>query len=384
MRRACEQGSEAGWHGNRGTDQRLDDAVEFGRMCRGDYGPVALGALPAQSFEQVDRRGGVRAEDFAVTLVAFADRRADRRVVDRHGDELAAQSGGVRIQPCQPLEVARRADVHRVRDRCDARLCGVVGAGEEVRQHAVGVGRECDASDRQTAGAREYAGDGIAEVAGRHDEVEGRTACAEVLQRGIGVVAHLRQQTAEADAVGGTERRDRTQRVVAQRLLGHTLTVVERAVDAQGAHIAAECAQLVRLAWRDAAVGIEDRDLEAGQSGEGCAYSRAGVARGRDDDRQRLVRLARKPLHAGGEEARAEILERGGGSVEQFEYVVAWRGQRAQRRVEGECLRADRRQFGCERVVDEERREQARGDGGQVVAAIEVGWRKLRQRLRHV
>ncbi len=89
------------------------------------------------------------------------------------------------------------------------------------------------------------------------------------------------------------ERRLRAQRLVAERLLDHALAIVERSGDAQCAHVAAETAELMRLAWRDAAIGIQDDDAEAGQTGERRAHCRAGVARGGDDDRQRLAFVAR-------------------------------------------------------------------------------------------
>ena len=74
---------------------------------------------------------------------------------------------------------------------------------------------------------------------------------------------------------------------------------------------------------------------------------------------------------AGGEEARAEILERGGRAVEQLEHVVVRRRQRQQRRGEVEGFAADRRQFVRQRVAGEERSDESRGGVGQVAAEFQ-------------
>ena len=103
------------------------------------------------------------------------------------------------------------------------------------------------------------------------------------------------------------ERPLRLQRLVVERLLHQRLAVVEGTRHAQRLHVVAEAAELVRLARRHAAVGIEHHHAQAGLAMEGGGHGGAGVARWR-----RGWSAAARPARAGqrgGEEARAEIPE---------------------------------------------------------------------------
>jgi hypothetical protein len=66
---------------------------------------------------------------------------------------------------------------------------------------------------------------------------------------------------------------------VVECALHQRLAVVEAARHAQRAHVVAEGAELVRLARRDPAIGIEDHHAQAGDPVEGAADRGAGIAR---------------------------------------------------------------------------------------------------------
>ncbi len=313
----------------------------------------------------------------AVAAEALADQLADLRIVHRIGLELRAQRGIVAaVQPSQALEIARRADVHGIGHSSHAGLRRVVGAGEIIRQHMVGVGGQHDAAQRHAQAARQDRRQRIAEVAGRHHQVQRLRMRRVMDQCAVRVIAHLRQQPAQADAVGRTQRRLRLQLDIAQSLLHQRLAVVERASHAQRLDVVAEAAELMRLARRHAPVRIQHHHAQAGLAMEGRRHRRTGIAGGGDQDGQRRGGIAAQPRQASGEEARAEILERGGRPMEQLQRVVAGRGQRLQRRVEVEGLGADCRQFGSERVAVEEWRQQVRCGFSQIGAGPQCArWR---------
>ena len=297
-----------------------------------------------------------------MVAVATRDHLADGGIVDLIGGEGGAQSDVIAgVQPAQAFEVAGRPDVHRIGQRRHARRRRIGPAGEEVGQHPVGVGGQGDASERHPQRAGKDRGQRIAQVARGHDEIQRSAGGCPVAQRRMRVVAHLRQQAAQADAVGGTERGLRLQLGVVQRALHQRLAVVERTRHAQRHDVVPEAAQLVGLARRYAAIRIQHHHAQAGLAVECRGYGRTGIAGRRHQDRQRRVLVAAYTRHAGGQEARTEILECHRGPVEQLQHVVVRRTQWAQRRREIERLPADRRQFACQRITGEERRQQRGG-----------------------
>ncbi len=119
------------------------------------------------------------------------------------------------------------------------------------------------------------------------------------------------------------------QRGIGERGLDHPLTVVEAAGHAQCLHVVAEAAELMCLTRRDQAVGIQDHHLDAGLTMKRGGHRRTGIAGSGDENGERSFVCARKTAHAGGEEARADILERGSGAVEQLKHVPVVLWQRA-------------------------------------------------------
>lgn len=139
--------------------------------------------------------------------------------------------------------------------------------------------------DRHAQRARQHRGHCVAKIAGRHHQVEPAAMRRIVGQCRVCVVAHLRQQAAETDAVGRTQWRLRLQLAVGQRLLDHRLAVVERTRDTQCLDVVAEAAELVRLARGYAAIRIQHHHAHAGLAMEGRSHRRTGIARGGNDDR---------------------------------------------------------------------------------------------------
>ena len=88
-------------------------------------------------------------------------------------------------------------------------------------------------------------------------------------------------------------------------------------------------AELMCLTRRDQAVWIQDHHLDAGLTMKRGGHRRTGIAGSGDENGERSFVCARKTAHAGGEEARADILERGSGAVEQLKHVPVVLWQRA-------------------------------------------------------
>jgi hypothetical protein len=156
------------------------------------------------------------------------NRRADGHVIHRERAESCAQLGVVAVvEPAQALEVARRTHVHCIGHRRHTGLRLVVATIEVRRQHGIGIGGQHDLADRHAQRARQHGRHRVAQIAGRHHQVEPATMRGVVGQRRMRVVAHLRQQAAQADAVGRAQRHLRLQFAVGQRLLDHRLAIVE-------------------------------------------------------------------------------------------------------------------------------------------------------------
>src|SRR5688572_23614483 len=176
------------------------------------------------------------------------------------------------------------------------------------------------------------------------------------------------------------------ERRVGECFLHDALAVVERAAYGERPDVAAPTRELVRLQFGDAALRIQHDDVDprlAVKCGRDCA---AGVARGRNQNGQLAALIAADALHARGQEARAEILEGAGRSMEQLQHRQRRRRvrQTQERRREVERFVADRRQLGSQRIAGCERRQQSRGDLRQLDVGFELPRREVRKFLGNV
>ena len=149
--------------------------------------------------------------------------------------------------------------------------------------------------------------------------------------------------------------------IVEQRL-DDRLAIVERALDRHRMHVGPlDRRHLPPLDVGNAAMGKEDEDVGLRLTAERLDRRRAGVARGRAEDRrprspplQRAVHQPPQPLHG-------EILEGEGRPVEQFEHeeIVADLGQRRGRRVaeSGIGVLSQRQQLGLREILADIRRD---------------------------
>ena len=195
----------------------------------------------------------------------------------------------------QTFEVARHEDVHRRgRRRVERTVLIISTCADEVREHVVRIRRADELAHRQAHFLCVPAGENVAEVAGRHDEVEpvahGDHAAGDSVAVRREIVDDLRQQAAPVDEVGrGQEpaalRELGGKRLVAEDLLDAGLCIVK--VAAHGADrnvIACLCGHLQTLDLRHAAVGVEHEDLRARHVGKALQGRLAGVARGGNED----------------------------------------------------------------------------------------------------
>ena len=160
--RARQQGRQRRRHGHGGADQRFDDAVELGRVRRGGDAPVAVLAGGAQRFQHRCTAQAVCGQWISPWRRWHAlDGGAGwwRRPRRRHAARVA-QLHAASAQPAQTLEVAGGAHVHGISQGGDAGLGRVVGAGEESRQHVVGVAGQHQATHRQAEVPHQHGGQG--------------------------------------------------------------------------------------------------------------------------------------------------------------------------------------------------------------------------------
>ena len=165
--------------------------------------------------------------------------------------------------------------------------------------------------------------------------------------------------------------------VGAQGLLQHALAVVEDTLDGEGVDVVAPAGQEPLLFRRDPAPGEEHDDLEVLLAVEGSGDGRAGVAGGRHEHRARRLVLAAQAL---GHEARTDVLEGGGGAVEELEHfgpLAVAEGREGDGEVEGSL--DDATQLGGQGVALEEGFEEVEGDlaQGAFCGAAPVDSRKV-------
>ena len=197
------------------------------------------------------------------------------------------------------------------------------------------------------------------------------------------LLADVRQEAGDVDAVG----RCQPQRVAEVRIqeggLDQGLAVVETAIHLQGGDVLPQGCELGLLHGAYAAAGIQDEDVRAGDAQEAVRDGTPGVTgRGDEDIDIPLVgEMAEEPGHEPG----ADILEREGRSMEEFQGVDPF-FHRHGRVVEGEGFRDDPVQVRAGNVLAEERGGHFLADlhEGKLGKAAEPVLGQRRNPLRHI
>ncbi len=131
------------------------------------------------------------------------------------------------------------------------------------------------------------------------------------------VVDHLRQQSADIDAVGGTEPKPASQCRITEGLFHQSLTIIEGAGDPQRRDILPPACQLLFLSRTHEARRVQDHHAHPRPPVEGRGHCASGVAGGRHQYGQGLRRRRFQTLQTLGQEARA--IECGSGSMIELE-----------------------------------------------------------------
>ena len=142
----------------------------------------------------------------------------------------------------------------------------------------------------------------------------------------------------------------------------------------------------MRLARGYPALREQHHNLHARPAVERRGHRAAGIAGGRDQDRQRAFSRLRQSSEAGGQESRADVLERGRRAVEKLEQPRASLadGKVGQRHRECERLRDDVAETGGQRGILEKRLQQSSRDLVQGPGTVEVAGFEPRQFFRQV
>ena len=372
------QAAQHGGHLGAGGGRELVHAFEIGAVGLEpqrlvDHARELVGARGAQQHTRRARVGrhlphheiaacGVRVDHIMVVAPAFGDHLAHLVLVGPAGGEQSADLreqlrrhliGAVLRQVVHQVgdqawillrhviqhafEVRGDEDVHRRRDRLVERAVAVVGAGrQEVEQHVVLVGGHDELAYRQAKHLRVVAGEHIAEIAGRHHEVDLVAHIDHLLFEQLRVrreiVDDLRHQAAHVDRVRRREHHMVVrgeafgELLVAEDLLDRGLRIVEIAVDGAHMHIGAGLrGHLQLLHAAHPALRVEHGDAGARGVGEPGQCGLARVARSGGHDHDLLVRVAvgrRGAGHEARQDLQRHILERACGAVEQFHHIV--------------------------------------------------------------
>src|SRR5690606_21119110 len=106
------------------------------------------------------------------------------------------------------------------------------------------------------------------------------------------VIRDLREKAAEVDAVRGGQPMLLSECRIDERRFDHRLTVVEAAVDLERLHVAAPARELMLLPRRYLPLREQHADAHALPAVERGRNGPAGIARRRDEDRERPAGVA--------------------------------------------------------------------------------------------
>ena len=222
----------------------------------------------------------------------------------------------------QALEIARHLDVHAGADGrhhlADFHAAGLQEAGEDV----VAVGRDDQLVDRQPHAARGIAGEHVAEIPGRHRERDRPVGRAEGDPAGD-VVDRLGGDPRPVDRIHRGQPAIGAKPGVAEHRLHQVLAVVEGALDRDVVDVGGfDRGHLAALDLGHPVLGVQHEDLDPGAVAAGLDGRRAGVARGRGDDRHPLAAPGEDVIEQPADDLQGVVLEGEGRAVEQLQQPV--------------------------------------------------------------
>ena len=202
---------------------------------------------------------------------------------------------------------------------------------EELVEDVVLVGGQHETTDRQAHRSRDVAGADVAEVAGRHGEVDDIVVARRRLEVPGEVVHDLSQQTGPVDRVDGADRVATLEAEVGRDRLDEILAIVEDAVDGDVVDVRLLQAEHLRLLERaHPAERRQHEDLDAALAFQGVLGGAAGVARCRAQDVEPAAAARELVLEGLADELHRDVLERERRAVRQAEHEDA-RLERPQR-----------------------------------------------------
>ena len=381
---AGEEGGEAGGELEVPADGAGDGFPELGGM--GGFAEEAGFAFVEAVLEGTIAAGAVRIQEVAGFGQALADCGYDRSVAhDRAGDVLPDFRPLMAVQVQDAGEVTGITHVHRVREGADAGHRHIGARLQVVEEYVVAVVRGDEPMDGKAHPTGHERGAEVAEVSARDaDHQLVSLAQARELRIAVEIVEGLRKEAGDIDAVGRCQTQRGAQVVIQERGLDQGLAVVEAAIDLQGCDVLPQGGELALLDRTDAALGIEDEDVRAGNAQEAVRDGAAGVA-GRGDEDIDLALILREMPQETGHEARTDVLESEGRPMEEFQGVnpLLHRNRRA---VEGKRFRDDPVQLGAGNILPEESARHLLRDlhEGELGHTLEPIGGKGRNPLRHI
>ena len=321
----------------------FDRIGEFRRM-RGRQHDVGDVQIRGVAVGHRQRHRGMGIDEIAGLAPGGADRSCGFGLVGAAGIEFLADGGEHRVgqheaaglfqrghQPPhglgvalagleqQPLEIRGDLDIHRGR-RGGVDVAHLVDAGlQRARQDVVDVRRDAQPAHRQAHALGDVAGKDVAEIAGRHGEIDGARGRAERHRRGE-VIDDLRDDARPVDRIDARQRDLVAELVVIEHRLHDRLAIVKGALDGERMHVgSARRRHHAALHVGDAPVREQHDEIDIVEAGKGIDRGAAGVARGRDHDGGALRALGKHMIHQPRDQLHRHVLEGERRAVEQLQ-----------------------------------------------------------------
>eukprot|EP01136_Pigoraptor_vietnamica_P043332 Opistho-1_new@18598 len=236
------------------------------------------------------------------------------------GKRGAVASGKVEQQA---FEVRADLDVHARRGGGRDGTGRIVAGRERAMQDVVHVGGDDQLGDGQAHPRRDIACEHVAEIPSRHRKCDFAVRRAEA-DGGVEIIDHLRHQPSPVDRIDRSHLEPPGEVRVVEHRLHHRLSIVEAALDRDVVDVGRQHrGHLAALHVAHPLVRVEHEDVDALTPRHRVDRGRAGVAAGRADDGEMLVRALEEPLEEQAKQLERDVLERERRAVKQLKQEMA-------------------------------------------------------------